>query len=120
MSKSFMSTGIAELLMRWTSPNQILSVKRGECPEAIYSNNLTVYILFIIICTFLQCSPEGVCSKITHNALIVMNRELVWQTVFCFVNSNFVVFFFNWAPPWWLYEETLGSFYLVSYRPTQS
>jgi hypothetical protein len=47
MSKNFMSTGIAEMLMRSTSKNQIGSVKRGLCTEAISSKNILLYTYYL-------------------------------------------------------------------------
>jgi hypothetical protein len=42
-----MSTGFTELLMGWTWPNQIGSVKTGECSEAIYSKTILLYICYL-------------------------------------------------------------------------
>jgi hypothetical protein len=47
MNRSFIPADIAELLMGSTSPNQIWNVKRGECPEAIYSKNIILYIYYL-------------------------------------------------------------------------
>jgi hypothetical protein len=71
----------------------------GECSEAIYSNN-------ILLCIY----TEGVCSKRTHNGLMVMNRKLVWQIVF---NISFPKkFFFGIDHFLCAQERTFGSLVL--------
>jgi hypothetical protein len=63
MRKSFISIGIAELLMRWTHQNKY-KVEKGESvlKQFIQLYHI-VYIVYTIICTFMQCSPEGLCTK---------------------------------------------------------
>jgi hypothetical protein len=42
------------------------------------------------ICTFQQCSPQGVCRNITHSALL-NNRKLVWQIIFNISYQTFLL-----------------------------